>query len=564
MLDMNLRAVVTKGIIAILATAILAAPALLCPAWAQPAEPAAAGPEKGAPVVLAGDTIFHIREGLHSFTAQDRAAAVNERIAAVAGNLSFNVKDLAIKEAGDAAYVQAGELLLLTITDNDARSEGKTRLELARARLEQVSAAISAHRARFSTKSILLGILYALLAMAVLIAILILFKRKFPALYRLIESWHGTKIRPVRIQSLELLAADRITGLLIAVAKGVRVLATVLLFYVLAPLILRFLPWTRPYVPRLTGYLIAPFVAMGRGFLSYLPSLAFLVAIAVIAYYAIKLCRVLFLEVEKGSVALPGFDAEWAQPTYKIARFTLLALAAVVAFPYLPGSDSPAFKGISIFLGVLFSLGSTSAVANIVAGLILTYTGAFRVGDRVQIGDTVGDVIARTLVVTRLRTIKNVDVTIPNSTVMGSSVLNYTSEAKERGLILNTSVTIGYDAPWRRVHELLIAAAYATDGILRDPRPFVFQTALNDFYVTYELNAYTDRPAEMAHLYSDLHTNIQDTFNEGGVEIMSPHYAQLRDGNTTTIPEGYRPADYVAPALRITSIDGQEGPGKKD
>jgi small-conductance mechanosensitive channel len=218
-----------------------------------------------------------------------------------------------------------------------------------------------------------------------------------------------------------------------------------------------------------------------------------------------------------------------------------VALAAVMIFPYLPGADSDAFKGVSIFLGVLLSFGSSGAVSNVVAGAVLTYTNAFRPGDRVQIGETVGDVVERTMLVIRLRTIKNVDVTVPNAAALSSQMINYTAQANTRGLILHTTVTIGYDAPWRQVHQLLIDAARATEGLLQDPEPFVLQTGLDDFYVRYEVNAYTDRPSEMARTYSLLHQNIQDRFNQAEVEIMSPHYRALRDGSALTIPEGNLP-----------------------
>jgi small-conductance mechanosensitive channel len=154
-----------------------------------------------------------------------------------------------------------------------------------------------------------------------------------------------------------------------------------------------------------------------------------------------------------------------------------------------------------------------------------------------------------------VRTIKNEDITIPNSIVLNSSVVNYSRSANTLGLILHTSVTIGYDAPWRRVHDLLIEAALATPGVLHEPRPFVWQTALNDFYVTYEINAYTAAPRDMIDIYADLHARIQDAFYAAGVEIMSPHYTALRDGNTVAIPESFRPAEYRAPAFRVEDAD---------
>lgn len=236
----------------------------------------------------------------------------------------------------------------------------------------------------------------------------------------------------------------------------------------------------------------------------------------------------------------------------------MIALALVVAFPYFPGSGSEAFKGISLFMGIIFSFGSTGMVGNVVAGVMITYMRPFQIGDRIAVGDTVGDVVEKSLLVTRLRTIKNVDVTIPNSTLLGAQVQNFSANARDRGLILHTTVTIGYDAPWRTVHALLIGAAKATPGILEEPAPFVLQTSLDDFYVSYQINAYTKDPARMAGIYSDLHANIQEKFNEGGVEIMSPHYRAARDGNQTTIPVDYLPQGYTPPPFRILQT-GEKG-----
>jgi small-conductance mechanosensitive channel len=245
-------------------------------------------------------------------------------------------------------------------------------------------------------------------------------------------------------------------------------------------------------------------------------------------------------------------------------RFLIVVFTLIVAFPYLPGSKSPAFQGVSIFFGLLLSLGSSSAISNVVAGTVLTYTRAFQLGDRVQIGETTGDIVDRTLLVTRVRTIKNADIAIPNAMVLTSHIINFSSMATRDGLILHTSVTIGYDAPWRKIHDLLISAAESTENILHEPKPFVLQTGLNDFYVNYEINAYTNQASLMAKTYSDLHQNIQDKFYESGVEIMSPHYFGMRDGNRAAIPAAYLPKDYAAPGFRIaepsTPIPGNNGP----
>ena len=213
-------------------------------------------------------------------------------------------------------------------------------------------------------------------------------------------------------------------------------------------------------------------------------------------------------------------------------------------------------------MGVLVSLASSSALSNMIAGIVLTYSGAFRLGDRVRVGDSFGDIIEASLLATRVRTIKNEDITIPNSVVLGSSVINYSRAANTLGLILHTSVTIGYDAPWRKVHDLLIAAALETPGVLQQPRPFVWQTVLNDFYVTYEINAYTRSPRDMIDIYAALHARIQDAFYAAGVEIMSPHYTALRDGNAIAIPEPSRAPGYRAPAFRVEDATSRLEPSR--
>ncbi len=182
------------------------------------------------------------------------------------------------------------------------------------------------------------------------------------------------------------------------------------------------------------------------------------------------------------------------------------------------------------------TLGSTSAMGNLVAGALLVYMRPFSIGHRVKIADTVGDVVDRDLLVTRIRTIKNVEITLPNATILGSHIVNYSASSQDLGLIIHTSVTIGYDVPWRKVHEILIAAAHATSGIVKEPAPFVLQTDLGDYSIRYEINGYTHEPAVMARTASALHENVQDQFAAAGVEILSPQYTALRDGQPSTIP----------------------------
>jgi small-conductance mechanosensitive channel len=345
-------------------------------------------------------------------------------------------------------------------------------------------------------------------------------------------------------------------GYTIRLVRGALLLTATLLWL---EFVLASLPWTRPYARFVLPWLVAPFVFVGSGVLAALPNVFYIGVIAAVGLAVLRIVHVFFRAIEDGSVHVHDFSPEWAEPTYKLLRVLVVAVTFVAAFPYIPGSSSPAFQGVSIFLGLLVSLSSSSAISNIIAGTILTYTGAFRMGDRVLIAGTAGDVVRKSLLTTHLRTIKNEIVAIPNSIVLGGNTVNYTTLAAERGLILHTTVTIGYDAPWRTVHRLLIEAALATDGLEAEPVPFVLQTALNDFYVSYEINAYTKRPHDMAALYARLHQNIQESFNKAGVEIMSPHYTTLRDGNAVTIPEQHRPEGYEAPRF---GVDVSGGPAR--
>jgi small-conductance mechanosensitive channel len=283
-------------------------------------------------------------------------------------------------------------------------------------------------------------------------------------------------------------------------------------------------PWTRPLAARLLTIFLDPLGSMGRGIIESLPGLAFVAVLVIVTRYVLKLARLYFESVDRGTITLVRFDRDWALPTYKIARLLIIALAAVVAYPYIPGSSSEAFKGISIFLGVVFSLGSSSVIANMMAGYAMIYRRAFKVGDRICIDNITGDVTEKRLMVTHLRTIKNEEVVVPNSTIINSSIINYSTLATSGGLILHTTVSIGYGTPWRQVEAMLLLAAARTPGLLEEPAPFVLQKSLGDFAVTYELNVYCDNAQAMGRLYTAMHQNVLDVFNEHGVQIMTPAY----------------------------------------
>ncbi|HBE88537.1 MAG TPA: mechanosensitive ion channel protein [Elusimicrobia bacterium] len=383
--------------------------------------------------------------------------------------------------------------------------------------------------------------LAAAIAMAALVTALFVYLLKLLSRLHVyaelrLSAWAASAVKGVKLQQVQLLTAERITEWLIFLLNALRVLLTLVLIYFYLPILFSFFPWTRGLAGELFGYVLRPLKELTLSFLGYIPDMIFVAVTVVCVHYFLRFLYTITREVARGRVVFKGFYPDWAVPTFQIARFIIWAFTLVIIFPYLPGSDSPAFKGVSVFLGVLFSLGSSSAIANAVAGIIITYMRPFKRGDRVKIVDTVGNVMEKTLLVTRVKTVKNEHVTIPNALVLGSHIVNYTAQAEGESLILHTSVTIGYDVPWRKVHELLVASARAAEGVSAEPAPFVYQTALNDFHVSYELNAYAEKADGMAAVYSSLHQNIQDKFAEAGVEILSPAYSALRGGRGPVLP----------------------------
>jgi len=513
----------------------------------------------GAPVQFGDETLFVLYDKVGAFTAPERAKALGNRLELLSKTSDVPLDKIDVVDADSHTVLTAGDFLIMAVTDRDAAPLGRSRQEIANDYARKIQATISKSREQVTLKAIAIDAALALLDTVILAVILVLFHKTFPKIYAKIEAWRGTVIRSIKIQRVELLSAGQIAGALTGIAKTIRVVVVLTLFYVYLTTVLGIFPWTKGISAALFRVVVATLSAIGQAFATYVPNVISIVVIIVVTRYIIKLISLFFTSIRRGAITFTGFYREWAEPTYKIVRFLVIVFAAVACFPYIPGSQSEGFRGISVFLGLLISLGSASAFGNIVSGVVLTYMRPFRVGDRVKIADTIGDVMEKTLLVTRIRTIKNVDITIPNAMVLGSHLVNFSACSRNPGLILNTSVTIGYDAPWRKVHELLIAAARATAQILPDPEPFVLQTSLSDFYVTYEINAYTDQPNLMATIYAELHQNIQDTFNEAGVEIMSPHYTQVRDGNQTTIPEQYLPKDYQAPAFRFNWLEGVMG-----
>ncbi|OGI19403.1 MAG: hypothetical protein A2287_06340 [Candidatus Melainabacteria bacterium RIFOXYA12_FULL_32_12] len=508
-----------------------------------------------APVIFKGQTLFHIKARIGSLTPETRASDISHRLEKLYKDPFNRLNSITIQNAEKSTDILAGNVIIMSITDIDAEATGISRPDLTRAYIKRLQIAVDQPENSSFWKNMLFDIFFTVLATIFLVFAFKLFKYIFVKSIDKLYSWKGTLIHPIKIQNFEFFTVNRVLDVTIWLIKAIGITIEIALIYIYFTLVFSLFPLTAGLSQNLQNYFFSSLNFTLNAFINFIPNLFFITIVSIFIYYMIKLIKIIFKEIEVERISIPGFYSEWAEPTAKIVRFLIIAFGLVIILPYIPGWESEAFRGLSIFFGVIVSFGSSAAVANIIAGIILTYTRAFRVGDRLRIADTTGDVVERTLLVTRIRTIKSEVISIPNAVVLGSHIVNYSTDAPAEGLILHTTVSISYEASSKKVEELLIASAKITRNIKEDPTPFVLITKLNDFYISYEINAYTDKPTIMQNTYSDLHRNIHDKFNEAGIEIMSPHYTAVRDGNKVTIPHKYLPEDYQPSAFRVSSAE---------
>jgi small-conductance mechanosensitive channel len=490
-----------------------------------------------APVIIDGNKLFRVR-GMASYPATRRATTIRQRIIDLASDESFDTAQLIISnDEPNRTTVLSGDRELFSIFDEDAALENISRELLAHVYRDLVAEAIEDYRTDRSAVKLVNNSLLALAVTALFAALLWVFSK----LIRWLVEWAERDARRVgqdlANKTFHLFRASQFWTLVAGLLRLLRTITYLVLVYFYLNAVLGLFPWTRPVARTLIRFIINPLESLWLGFIAALPNLIFLAILWIVTSYLLKFLRVIFRAIEQQRIQLEGFEPEWAIPTYKIVRFLFIAFAVVVAYPYIPGSDSLAFKGVSVFVGVLLSLGSSSYIANLLAGLSMTYRGTFREGDRIRVDETVGIVEELKVMITRVRTPKNEIVIIPNSKILNTDVINYSQLVKTRGLLLHTTVSIGYDVPWRQVEAMLIEAARGTQGLNQEPQPFVLQTTLGDFAADYQVNAYCSDVSNLPQIYSDLHANIQDVFNEYGVQIMSPAYVADPESAKVVPPE---------------------------
>ncbi|MBW4432546.1 MAG: mechanosensitive ion channel family protein [Pelatocladus maniniholoensis HA4357-MV3] len=511
-----------------------------------------------APIKLGDQTLFFIQDKFFSPSLNERAERISSRIQQVANNYAIPVDALRTSdvEAEATTIIYAQDVAILSVSDTDAKVVKLTRQALANQYLQIIKNAITQYREERSAIYLIRATILAFVSTIILIIMLCVLGNVMPHFYHWLDVLHERWIPNIRIQNFYLLSSQQISAILQGFVRIINLIFVMNLLFFYLYFVLSFFPQTKHLADNLFTSLTTLLLTVWKELLGYIPNLFIITLIILLTRYFLSFLKFIFQNIEGRTLSIQGFYPEWAEPTYQLLKFLTIALAAIIAFPNLPGSNSPAFQAIFIVIGALISLSSGKLFANIIASWLLLYARTFQIGDRLQVEDLMGFVEDKDLLVTRIRTLNNVLVSIPNSVLLSSKVTNYSMLLREKQtpIIVHTTVTLGYDAPWRTVHETLIAAALATTDILSQPYPFVWQTALNDFYVSYELRAYTNHPIILERIYSELHQNIQDKCNEANIEICSPHYSAIRDGNQTTIPSEYVSGDYTAPGIRVNPL----------
>jgi small-conductance mechanosensitive channel len=373
---------------------------------------------------------------------------------------------------------------------------------------------------------------------AILVVVLYGVQRACGALSARVEKW-GEGRAGIRFQDTVFLSGEALQHGAELALRILRVVVVLFLLYLFLPLLLESIPATRPLAHQVMPLVFEPLISLATAIVGYIPNLIIVVLIVVIARWTIRGLRVFMRAVGKGEITLGRFDPAWAEQTYGLIRGLMILATILIMYRYLPGASSNIFKGFSVFVGALVTFGASTTTNNMFNGLILTYTRAYREGDWVKIGDRVGSVTELGMVTTHLRTPDNEKVTIANTEVLKGEIVNYTDATAMGGLKLRVPVGIGYDTEWRDVHRLLVKAAEATDNVATDPAPQVLQSSLDDFAVTYTLVAAVLDPSRQAVTSSELRQNIQDAFNEAGIEIMTPSVQAARRAPSPALPERY-------------------------
>ncbi len=489
-------------------------------------------------VVVDKDTLWPVYMHIGPFTAKERAKRTTEILTRIRRKHRKSLDSVKVVREHEGMALVIGEDQVAYVFPEDAEAAGTGMGELAISYVNMIKPLAKPRPVLMTMEDLGFRFLKLLGIIVALFIIIKLLKTIFRNVQKMVFKRLSNKLKGIRIKDLEIVNPHEEMRYIQYLIKAFRVLVIVVLIYLTLPVAFKLFPWTEDLAEELVKLVLDPLIGFFWAFIHYIPDLITIVIIIFIGRGILKFLKYLADQIESGKLVIKGFYPEWGKPTYNIVSILIYAFLLVLIFPLLPGSDSMVFKGVSVFIGVLFTMGSSTAVSNAVAGLVLTYMRPYNIGDMVELEGERGVVIEKSLLVTRIKTPKQEIVTIPNSQILAKKSVNFSaSQEQGKSLIISVSITIGYDVPWTTVHELLLEAAGKTEGVLDKPVPFVLQKSLNDFYVEYEINVHIEKVRSMMIIRSNLNRRIQDSFRDAGIEILSPHYRANRDGNESTVPK---------------------------
>ncbi|MBL4768485.1 MAG: mechanosensitive ion channel [Rhodobacteraceae bacterium] len=512
-------------------------PAIAQSSGTNTAETGTSGGEPDAtfvsPVVIDGVSIFSVR-GTTALPADKRAENVQNQLLAIA-EASEETSVKVEFEPGELGFRILADGQLVSITTNaDAEYEKVDLFVLASIQSKAVEKAILDYRAG-RTDEARVHSAYVVLAwtvgFAAMTLILLRLRKSIP---RRVERFVEAKFSDVQTATKDVVKSHAVAALARYFVQFFILIIIFASFYYYLSLILLSFAETKPFAQLLITYVTSPVFNILKGFVAFIPNMITIGIVVAMTRGLIKGSFIFFQNIEAGTISIKNFEKHWIWPTYNIVRVTLMLIAAIICFPFIPGAESEAVKGLTLLVGVMVSLGSNSVVSNVLAGLFVIYRRSMNIGDRIRVGEHVGDVVKIKLMETYIKSIKNELISIPNGQILNSDVINYSSKIDGRGLLLHTTVGIGYEEPRAKVEAMLIEAAKRTPNLKNSPTPFVLCSALADYAVNYQINAYTTRGSIMPKITSDLHSNIIDVFNENGVQIMTPSY--IADTDIPKIP----------------------------
>jgi len=482
---------------------------------------------EGAPIILNNDTLFKIYARVGQYSAFDRATSAQKKIEALYDEPFFYKDSLKIENNFNTEIITYNGKIIIGINEIDALWESSTPIELANKFRTIIGEKIDEQRSQnsFKVKLIRTGE-FLLIVLAVILILRLLNKLLNKFRIRIISNKKLLE-RGLTIKKHQVFKHQQLISFISKLFVLAKALVFLIIIFSTLPIALKIFPQTSAWANEMQQVILEPIKSLLDSIVAYLPNLVKIIFILILGNYLLKLLKYFALEIGKGTIPIKGFYKEWAKPTYLILRFIIFVFLLIIIFPYLPGAETKSFQGISVFLGILISIGSSSAISNAVAGIVITYMRPFQIKDWIKVGNITGVVIEKNALVTRLKTFNNEDITIPNSTILTGATVNYSSIGKTNGLCLSTVINVRYMYDEELVSETLLYAAKITTGITEKISPYVFQLSLNDNNATYEINAITFEPERMYQIKSDLIKNIHNTFKEKNISLKSVQFVDI-------------------------------------